>query len=298
MTAMIVRSLPWMLLASAWLGLGAQEHPSTVQEPPPAEAGGDAGSGGQPAKALPPKPLPPVDAAALQECKTAFVEPFLSRWKGTVASASDLKPLQSRLESLLGEVEGWVPSRLKDPAQRRALTLAVEDLLASGLAPQLGAQGGDAASRARSVVSEAAEDRRVARIEALHRGILCWCPSESWTRTLSGCTESCADEQKAMVQRGVDDGLSDAEIIQQMVDDPRGGPRVRAIPETTGTNLLGYILPLILVAGGVFVVVAALFGLSSRRAPPAAPGGGSSAEGDEDRIWGERIEKEIKEMGN
>ena len=263
-----------------------------------AQAGGAAGSGGEPAKEIPPKALPAPDAAALQECKTSFVEPFLSRWKGRLASAGDLKAFQPRLETLLAEVEGWVLKERKEPADRRALVLAVQDLLASGLAGELGGRGGDAASRARSIVGEAAADHRASRMEALHRNILCWCPDENWSRTLAGCTDPCANEQKAMVQRGVDEGLSDAEIIQQMVDYPRGGPSVRAIPEIAGTNLLGYMLPLILVAAGVLVVVVLLFGLSSRRPPLAAPAGGEPEEGEEDRIWGERIEKEIKEMGD
>jgi len=287
------------LLASMLLGLTSSGASSEALP-----ASGDAHRGGAAGAPTPgaeevARADPPAIPAEMEEAKSNLVDPFLARWKGKLGSARGVDSIRPGLRRILTDIERWALARhgeLRDVPQRRSLARALREILVSGLAAELGGPGGDGAVRAAAVVSAAGDANRTARIEALYRGLMCWCPNEDWTRTLAGCTESCADEQKAMVQRGVDEGLSDEEIIQQMVNHPRGGPRVRAIPETTGTNLLGFVLPVVFFAVGVIVVIAALIGLSRHRGGPSPPLGKKLPETEEDRVWSERIEKELKEM--
>jgi cytochrome c-type biogenesis protein CcmH/NrfF len=145
---------------------------------------------------------------------------------------------------------------------------------------------------------QAARDEGIQmRRDSLLRGLVCWCPKEEWTRTVAGCAEPCADEQKELVAAWLAAGYTDVEIMDRMVAHPKGGPKVRAAPAASGTNLIGYLAPFaILGAAAVIVAVALRRVVRGRAGEVERSAVQAAARSPDDDDIGERIERELREM--
>lgn len=156
----------------------------------------------------------------------------------------------------------------------------------------------------------------LARIDRLFGMIVCKCPDEGWTRSLSGCPNSCADEQKSQVRAAVKAGWSDERILDDQRD--RYGPK--AIGRTSAGGLSGMLLylgPFLAFLAFLVVVVMVVRRLSrpltasggdleaalSPQSPPSGAPGARPSEtpehpelSEEDRRLGEEIERELEEM--
>jgi cytochrome c-type biogenesis protein CcmH/NrfF len=282
------------LLAAALVTARAQGPEEPAQTPGATAAKADAATTAAAA------PAAAVDPALLAAARSEVVDPFLARVKGKLGSAEALAGWRQEIRVLAGDLEAWTARRLPEPAKRPAFLAEAREALVQGLAAERGGEGGR--REAESVVISAGEDRRKRRTEKLERDIMCWCKKEDWTKTLAGCPEGCANEQKGLIQEWMGKGLTDDEIIDRMVAHPDGGPRVRAVPVATGTNRLGFILPFVIL--GVAAVLVAVFLRAAVRparslVPPESPVASRQppAASDDSVAIGDRIEKELEEMG-
>lgn len=91
----------------------------------------------------------------------------------------------------------------------------------------------------------AAQIKRIERLEGFY---ICACPKEKYTKTLAGCPDGCADEQKILIRESVREGKSDAEIREVMVE--RYTSRVVGQTSWSGSGKWVYILPCV----GVLVI--------------------------------------------
>jgi hypothetical protein len=165
---------------------------------------------------------------AAAEAPARLVAGFLDGAKASLRSPGDLPALGTRLRPLLVDLDLAVSKLQSLPERRQALGRA-RDALSDGLAAILG----EATARpaVEDLVKEAFRLHRNRRISSLETSLICWCKEEDWTRTLAGCPEGCAMEQKMLIGAWLDEGATNDEIIERMVQHPRGGPRVRAAPE-------------------------------------------------------------------
>lgn len=231
-------------------------------------------------------------AADTKAIEDTLIVPFVERTKESLGSGSDGADWLPTMRVLLGEIEALAASRSADVARRRSAVEAAREALISRLAASMGEPDGRA--RALKLVTSAEKKHLDMRISRLHQGLLCWCLKENWTRTLQGCPDGCADPQKNLIMTWIREGYTDEEIIQKMVDHPLGGPKVRALPEAEGWNLVAYWLPFALGAGGIALVAVCLFRfVRPRRRRGVAAAEPASSEDDESS---ERIEKELREM--
>lgn len=221
----------------------------------------------------------------------ALVGPFLESVKGKLGAPGAEDGYRVPVRAILEQVESQAAARSAALMQRRQELRDASEALVSGLAQEIGTENGRA--RAQVLVEKAAKEHRQARIDGLERSIICWCPDESWTRTLSGCAQGCAEEQKGLIRAWIDEGATDSEIIDRMVAHAKGGPKVRAIPEAKGANWIGYLGPGILTVAGA-VIVALLLRRTRRRGGPSTRTAARSAAAEDD--IGEQIERELREM--
>ena len=143
---------------------------------------------------------------------------------------------------------------------------------------------------------EFSKEQRI-RIERLFKEIICSCPKENWTKTLEGCPDGCANQQKNQVRLAVQQGISDAAILEAQVS--MYGPKVLARTRFEGlTGFFVYVLPFLgLVAVAWFVVLLLLRWTRKSSAPAAATAGGpASPLSDEEQRWDDEIERELSEM--
>jgi cytochrome c-type biogenesis protein CcmH len=103
-------------------------------------------------------------------------------------------------------------------------------------------------------------------------------------------TEACR-QWRDLIRQQLSEGWSQARIKQYFVD--QYGARVLAEPPRSGLNWLVYILPPLIILGGVFVLLRAL--RSWTRTQPPAAAGGAKADGDvENDEYVARLEDELK----
>ncbi len=229
-----------------------------------------------------------------------LVARFLESVKGHLARPGDEQGYRAQIRVLLGELDGVAALASGDLKIRRELLERARKALTSGVALELGGgPEGDVAARA--LVEGAAKAARQARIDALERGIICWCPEENWTRTLAGCAQGCAEPQKALVRQWIDEGSTDEEVVARMVGHPMGDPRVRAMPLAEGSNWVGYLFPGVLAALALVFVVLVLRRMTrGSRSPVGSTIFASEAsfkrDSKGDAEMGEQIERELKEM--
>ena len=117
-----------------------------------------------------------------------------------------------------------------------------------------------------SARSPEADDARQARRVDLNSTILCWCKKEKWTRTLEGCFEDCANEQKGLIEQLIAEGRSDQEIRQFMVR-RAGTDKVLLQPRGAVT----YLTPFAILALAVLLAGWNLKGLRKRSSVPRGP---------------------------
>ena len=98
-----------------------------------------------------------------------------------------------------------------------------------------------------------------------------------------------------MVRQWLGAGLSDKEIIARMVANAKGGQRVMAAPPVEGANVFGFVLPFAVSAFLGVLVLALLVRVVHKGKSLATARPESTPSQDED-LWGEEIERELKEM--
>jgi hypothetical protein len=240
-------------------------------------------------------------AAVVAEARERFLAPFLAG-EGDILETSASDAFKSRLRHLLSRVEVWIPTKVPEARSRPGAAGAVRAALAADLDAALGkaagAGGAGPTARGAMLVEEAARAVRTAREDELFGRIMCWCPKEDWTKTLSGCPDPCANEQKDLVRAWLTEGLTETEILARMEAHPKGGPQALAVPAFEGSNLVGYLLPFGLLAFAV-VLVAVLLRRAVRRPRASGPefgGEGPDATTPEEARFGDEIERELREM--
>ncbi len=142
----------------------------------------------------------------------------------------------------------------------------------------------------------------IARIDRLFGMIVCACPRESWTLSLSGCPRSCANGQKSEVRAAVKEGWSDERILEEQRD--RHG--VKAVGRASAAGLSGFLLYLGPILAFLAVLIVLVLRLRKLVRPlawlaseGAAPSRESPREGElseEDRRLGDQIDRELAEM--
>jgi cytochrome c-type biogenesis protein CcmH/NrfF len=221
------------------------------------------------------------------------VRPFLEGVKGKVSSSSALTSHRQEVRVLLADVDRRAAERIADPVARVAATSSARKALSDGLVAE---RGGEETRREVEALVEAARGEGIQmRRDFLLRSLVCWCPKEEWTRTVAGCAEGCADEQKDLVAQWLAQGYTDEEILARMVAHPKGGPRVRAAPDATGTNLIGYVAPFAIFGAAAGVAVLALRRVIRRRSKEGRAGVARPAARSDEEL-ADRIERELKEM--
>ncbi len=131
------------------------------------------------------------------------------------------------------------------------------------------------------------------RIRALENRLMCACPAERWTRTLTQCSDACANPQKLELQDAVLSGRSDDEISGSM--EARHGPQVLAVPGWEGTGKWTYLLPILILAGAAAAAAGVLVRWAKR--PPAAErdaAGGVAGEVAPEEVA--RVEEELRSL--
>ena len=234
------------------------------------------------------------------------VQTVVDEYREEFESVQDGNALRTPLRALAGRIHDAVAEHLSsDVAKRRGVVQNVRDRFLGEITKL--AFSPAAAETLRSLFEEAVDADFHARRQHLWSLIMCWCPREKWTRTLSGCPDACADEQKDMVERWLKRGRTSDEVIELMVAHPKGGEQVRGYLKATGVNLLGYLLPFLFLFGAAAVAVGfVLYGRTVRRdkdesgSATALEGADDAGEAgiEDDRRWGDVIEKELKEMDN
>jgi len=241
-----------------------------------------------------------------------LVDPFLARVKGQLGPPGAAEAYKEELRVLVGDVDGRAAA-LAVAAERPVIAQGARAKLIAGLAAQLATgtePGTDAQARAQRLVTSALERNRELRAAYLHSSLICWCPKENWTLTLTGCARGCANEQKSLVSVWMKAGYTNEEIIDKMVAHPSGGSKVRALPAAEGTHLIGYLFPFALLVLAVILVGLVLRFVTRRGKEPAPAsshlGGAVAADavvdgtgvtaGDQE--LGDQIERELKEMEN
>lgn len=238
------------------------------------------------------------DPARLESLLDALIRPFLGGWKGKLASPKAEEGLRVPLRALMGDIEAWAGTHVPELAARRPMILSARNALVSGLASELGGagrRGQDPKVLADCLVKTAVKENGDLRQDRLERSIICWCPKEEWTRTLAGCAEGCADEQRELIKDWLEEGCTDAEVLGRMEGHPKGGPRVRAVPELTGTNWFAYLFPILFFGAAVSLVAVVLHRVTSH-GKPASREVKNAAPLAADPNWDQRIEEELKEL--
>ena len=146
------------------------------------------------------------------------------------------------------------------------------------------------------------------RIERLFSRVICACPRENWTKTLSGALEGCADEQKNTIRDGVRKGLTDEQILAQQVT-TYGTEKVLSVPDSLFASWFPYIALLALTAV-VLVILDRSIRAPGKRAPEGMAGASASsaapasaadaavskAHAEEDRRMEDAVERDLREI--
>ena len=130
------------------------------------------------------------------------------------------------------------------------------------------------------------------RINRLFDLVFCQCPKESWTKTLNGCPDGCADLQKGQIRTAIKAGKTDREILDEQIR--LFSPKVLARTPAEGlTGFTFYWLPFVVlaVAGALVLVV-----LKVVVKPIEQPAGGALPKTTADRAVADQIERELEEM--
>ncbi|MEM7263954.1 MAG: cytochrome c-type biogenesis protein CcmH [Planctomycetota bacterium] len=154
---------------------------------------------------------------------------------------------------------------------------------------------GHDASKLRGLADEGFNDAQMKRIHRLEVEVMCACPKENWSRTLSNCPDACADPQKSMIRSLVREGLDDEQVKDRMLE--RFGARVLSTPDHAGFfGKLAYWLPLISLAVvlAVATVILVIWTSSHRRSAATAELEESGSEFSNEEL--DRVSAELEEL--
>jgi hypothetical protein len=244
-------------------------------------------------------PAPRADVERLvAKAEAALVTDFLHGYAGAFAEAEAIR-LKAPLREFTGRLDEWLSVNDRNPGTRVAARADLHAKIGRTLEAALTA-GGSTPERAAEVTRAAMEtaDQAVYTRRKKHivDHLMCWCPKPAcdFTRTLAGCPDPCANEQKSLVGAWIREGLSDEEIFQRMVVNPKGGPRVLTL-RVEGAQRFGFYLPILLAMAGGCVVIWLLSRSVKRGQEHAALEFSAPAEA-QDSQWGNEIERELKEL--
>lgn len=224
----------------------------------------------------------------LDQLVSTFLEPAGEDLRGEVAGLTGQEETGPRLLALWENLERAV-SQTRALDERRTLLKALRERLAALLTARLGIE----AKRAEKIVGDTVTLHLAKRTRDLHSSLMCWCDSEDWTRTLAGCPETCAQPQKDLIQQWLREGLTDTEVIDRMVRQAVALKGPEGVKVKASSKSIGLYTPfVILLVAGVFV---ALF-LRRLVKRGAQEGGPEPSQETGDAEWGERLERELKEM--
>ena len=226
--------------------------------------------------------------ADVTRAKAEWVDPFIETVPSPLGREQASR-VANALRAHLGRLDTWLAVEVTDFTARRKVRQEVHALLASGLS----AAGGKELADELMTTAEVAylEQRR----EYLRGHIICWCPDEGWTKSLAGCPDGCANEQKGLVDRWLDAGLSDQEVFDRMVAHPKGGPKVLGVPKDARDSRW-FVLPFLFAVVCVVGFAALLRRIRSRSRVQAATFERAAAASGTKDDWDARIERELKEM--
>ena len=266
--------------------LAAQDHPHADTSP-------SAPDPNDPASRVSRSTEPdPAADAAVERARAEWVNAFLADVPNPLG-ADDTPRVTNTLRAHVGRLDSWLAIEVEDFTRRRKVRVGLHELLVDGLEA---ATGTGTENRARRILEDAEKAHMEKRREYLRGRIICWCPDEGWTKTLSGCPDGCANDQRTLVDRWLAAGLSDQEIFDRMVAHERGGPRVISVPKD-GRDSRFFILPFLFAGVGIIGFAAMLRRLLSRgRAQAATLAPSVPPPPAEDAVWDAQIEAELKEM--
>jgi cytochrome c-type biogenesis protein CcmH/NrfF len=137
----------------------------------------------------------------------------------------------------------------------------------------------------------------LARFERLYGIVVCNCPREDWTKSLTGCPDPCANHQKAEIRQRVTAGWTDEQILGEQ--ERKYGPK--AIGRTSALGVTGFLLyagPFLLLIALVVGVVVVLSRITRPRSAAGAADqvAAPAAASDDDARWSARIDRELEEM--
>jgi cytochrome c-type biogenesis protein CcmH/NrfF len=144
----------------------------------------------------------------------------------------------------------------------RISAVSLAAVLCAAGAPASGAfaqEHGHGVSSAEEPATQLTPQQRAQYDEALSR-VICKCPKENWSKSLSMCPDDCADPQKRQVLARIAEGWSTDRIVDEQVS--LYGERASADPGAGQEGSLG----LFLAMGAGALAVGLLFAKWSRRA--------------------------------
>jgi cytochrome c-type biogenesis protein CcmH len=124
-----------------------------------------------------------------------------------------------------------------------------------------------------------------ADIAAVTREIVCYCGCSH--QTVAECTCDTAEAIRSRVAGQLDSGLTPAQVIDAWVAER--GEQILAIPPRRGFNLVGWIMPFVVVLTALSVLTVILLRRSTR---PAAAAPSDAPLTDEERAYLLRVERE------
>jgi cytochrome c-type biogenesis protein CcmH/NrfF len=121
--------------------------------------------------------------------------------------------------------------------------------------------------------------------------ILCFCGG-CVNQTLHECTCGMAASERAKVAAALASGATPESLIAAYIAEH--GPQVRVVPERRGAHFVGWAVPYIAALSGLAALTVVL--LAWRRRGEAAPPAGGPAPGESDRLYRERIARDLQEV--
>ena len=238
-----------------------------------------------------------------------FIEPFLASQASRLEGPETLPGFAPHLRAFVGRLENWLGVHVEDIRKRRQIREAARSELFSRLSERLASAGvDDSVTRARAMVDVAVEGDHARRRDYLLINLLCWCPRAAcnFTRTVAGCPDPCAKEQKDFVDSWLEESLTDTEIFDRMVAHDKGGMRVLAAPHVVGAQRIGFYLPLAIAAVAAVGVGLLLVRIVARGRAQASSSGvvgsagnsdaGAAEAGADTARFDEEVERDLKEM--
>ncbi len=132
---------------------------------------------------------------------------------------------------------------------RASVLLLIAMLLAAFTVPAVAQDDGHGHDAAGAVVLGDLDSGLRRRVRDLWGTVVCACPRENWTRTLTNCPDACADPQKEEVLQQVAQGWDDDRVLAYQRS--RYGDKAIGAPD----DVLTYVLPFLALAGAAMLTV-------------------------------------------